>query len=372
MAQQKSLIEMMPNVVRNGKREVSRTEQLQSKVIAFLRFPLIVGVVFIHAPLSPFSINGDSLIHDSAPLLLGAETLISGILAQVAVPLFFFFSGYLFFYKVSAFSLKVYASKLKKRARTILLPYILWNLFVALFFCSQTSFGEIESMSGNNKLIKDYTFIDWLNGFWAHPFNYPFWFLRNLMIMMAFSPILYYAIKRMSFILPLLLGVIWSFALMPKFPGIMTAFFFFSLGSFFSIRNQCFVNTSKRFLCVSILLYAALVASSLVMPSNPYLLRIGILVGCFAIIAISSHVAYRPFHLMKSLSDSSFFIYAYHAMPLILLMKVALSVFHPQNDLLLVFLYFAIPIIIIIIGVLLYRMLMSWMPRFTRVITGGR
>lgn len=71
-----------------------------SKVIKFLRFPLIVGVVLIHSTLSDMMIHGQPLlIGDDWYFFKTLTKLLSGIFARVAVPLFFFISGYLFFIK---------------------------------------------------------------------------------------------------------------------------------------------------------------------------------------------------------------------------------------------------------------------------------
>ena len=46
----------------------------------------------------------------------------------VAVPVFFIISGYFFFYQTKVFGKETYFKKLKKRIRTLLIPYFLWNL----------------------------------------------------------------------------------------------------------------------------------------------------------------------------------------------------------------------------------------------------
>ena len=112
----------------NNKTEVNR-EQLQSKVIEFLRFPLIVGVVLIHTQVT--KING--VVGDIAapypfngvyPLYEFFHCLFVNIITRVAVPLFFVFSGYLFFYKNRSFTFGTYFMKLKKRVRSLLVPYL--------------------------------------------------------------------------------------------------------------------------------------------------------------------------------------------------------------------------------------------------------
>ena len=73
-------------------------EELQSKTIKFLRFPLIIGIVFIHTNLAEVNIGGQLWaakgqfpIHDIFRYIVSEE------LARIAVPLFYFMSGFLFF-----------------------------------------------------------------------------------------------------------------------------------------------------------------------------------------------------------------------------------------------------------------------------------
>ena len=102
-------------------------DELQSKTIAFLRFPLIVGVVLIHCYYKELPIGGVKIpVMDEYPIYKLIADLFSQVLARTAVPLFFLISSYLFFYK-SSFSWPMYDSKLRKRAQTLLLPYLFWN-----------------------------------------------------------------------------------------------------------------------------------------------------------------------------------------------------------------------------------------------------
>ena len=77
-------------------------DELQSRVIAFLRFPLIVGVVFIHN-YRPSIIVGNEVMGSEThmPTYSFIGQLFSQYIGWISVPLFFFFSGFLFFYNTS-------------------------------------------------------------------------------------------------------------------------------------------------------------------------------------------------------------------------------------------------------------------------------
>ena len=72
---------------------------LQSRVIDVLRFPMIVGVVLWHSFFE--GIMGLDIPDSGIPIYHTTSFFISRILASVAVPLFFFISGYLFFFRTT-------------------------------------------------------------------------------------------------------------------------------------------------------------------------------------------------------------------------------------------------------------------------------
>lgn len=101
---------------------ILKNETLLSKTIIFLRFPLIIAVVFIHNNLNETVINGNELIKESNLLIYNIlYHVINNDIARIAVPLFFFISGFLFFYRISVFSKNEYKNKIKKRFKSLLI-----------------------------------------------------------------------------------------------------------------------------------------------------------------------------------------------------------------------------------------------------------
>ena len=72
------------------------------------------------------------------------------------------------------------------------------------------------------------------------------------------------------------------------------------------------------------------------------------------------------------LSDSSFFVFAYHSMFLLFVMKFALKIAVPQTEAGMFLLYFACPVVTIAVGLGLYYLLRRFAPRLTALLTGGR
>lgn len=98
--------------------------------ITALRFLLIVLVVFIHNNLRAEDILKGALEYGYTPFayengLFGrwVQIFISDGIAKCAVPLFFMFASYLQFMKGDS-----YGVLLKKKAKSLLVPYFLWPL----------------------------------------------------------------------------------------------------------------------------------------------------------------------------------------------------------------------------------------------------
>ena len=228
-------------------------EDLLSRTISVLRFPLIVGVVFIHSRMKEITIQGDTIRFDSWTWLAHTMDFFSTVLPAICVPLFFFISGFLFFYKCD-FSKDVYKQKVKRRGNSLLVPYLIWNFigFLILLIKKMPMFSSIF-LSIKDLRIDISVFID---SFWSldmssfaeknlhTPINYPLWYVRDLMILVLFTPIIYQLIKRMNVFLVLLFSVIWFFSL-GRYIGLSSlshqSIFFFPLGAYFSINHINFV-----------------------------------------------------------------------------------------------------------------------------------
>ena len=176
-----------------------RHEELLSKTISFLRFPLIIGVVFIHNNLSAVNIQGNIIRFDQWPAVQFIMNLCSTVLAAISVPLFFIISGFLLFYKVEDFNKSIYIKKLKSRSKSLLIPYIIWNFigFLILLIELHPIFSSLFPLLRNYRI--DITHF--LSYFWVAklpismsgpgtPINTPLWFIRDIFVFVTISPIL--------------------------------------------------------------------------------------------------------------------------------------------------------------------------------------
>lgn len=349
--------------------------QLQSKVIAFLWFPLIVAVVFIHSEVTSVAEVGD------IPIYTYTRFLISNVIARIAVPLFFFISGYLFFNNCSSrFTSDNYIKKLKRRVRTLLVPYVFWNLVAILFYyIVQTFFPNMTS--GNKIPIASYTTSDWIRAFCdidgGCPLCYQFWFIRDLMVVMIFSPVVFVAIRHLKWIFVALLGILWFARIWFKIPGFsIDAFFFFSVGAAFKICNSNFLAVMKPYKTLSLVIYILLCILCLLSKEAPefeYLQKASILIGIVFVITLTANCLKEgKWKVNPFLTESSFFIYAYHALVIALIIKIVSRIIIMDSDWKLLATYICAPLITIGVGLGIYYYLRKYFPKFTSVICGGR
>ena len=103
-------------------------EKRQSEVIAAMRFPLMVLLLFAHV-LPMVSVPIEMNLSEMNIYHFISEG-ISHNLSRIRNPLFFFFSGFFFFRKLEEWNAGFYRSQLQKRIRSLLLPYLLWNILM--------------------------------------------------------------------------------------------------------------------------------------------------------------------------------------------------------------------------------------------------
>lgn len=369
-------------------------EELQSKVIDFLRFPLIVGVVFIHNYRSLETIQGIKYGEITPPGSLdvvvneGIRDFFSHVLGDISVPLFFLISGFLFFYKVD-WGKAVFGRKLKSRWHTLFGPYLFWNALALLFsfvvtlpFCKALYPGAVAQGF-------QLSFWECVQGFWVDPrvkvggfpgpFAYQFWFIRDLMVMVVLTPLIRVFLLKMQWIGILILGLLWyGIENQTYIPGLGTsAIFFFSCGVYFSLHRFNLVERFRKVFLFSMILFPIVACFDLFTTGqtwNLWIHRLDILLGILFVFNLSAWLIERgKVGVSGFLSGASFFVFAVHV-PILLqnIRKILYLFIRPENGWSLLLVYFLAVFLVIGIALLIYKFLKRFMPRLTGVITGGR
>lgn len=170
-----------------------------SQKIKVISFACIILVLYIHSGFHdyPHEIAGMAFNH-------WIQDIISGQIGRCAVPMFYMISGFLFFQNVH--TMGDIWKKMRKRVRTLLVPYVIAALFMPLFlvvldmlpFASRFSNGAGFSDSFRQPVgdILSSLFYKVPGG--TSPWAFHLWFLRDLIIIVALSPVLQIARKRIG------------------------------------------------------------------------------------------------------------------------------------------------------------------------------
>lgn len=308
-------------------------------------------------------------------------------ISRVAVPLFFLISGFLFF--STQWNLSIYSEKLKRRIRSLLIPYLMFNIItMAIIGIMQWVLPSL--VSGNYKPVFDYDITNFLLAFWRMestniPYVAPLWFIRNLMVVMLFSPIVFYGIRKIGICFPLAFILAWLIDVDNRYtfliPG-STCIAFFSAGAWIRINGRNMVEMLFPYRKISFILYPLLLIAGAVMPSEIVIGKlvdnVAILVGIVATInLVSWGINLKGWHIPAYLTSATFFVFAAHVPYIGQLSKVIFS-FIPSSvspailNALAWVMHLTIPLIFTGILVVIYHLLKNLFPRFTAVLVGDR
>ena len=345
-------------------------DDIQSKTIDALRFPLILGIVIVHSYIITTDIGLEENSH--YPAYYYITELFSQVIGRICIPLYLFISGYLFFYKAS-FSVELYKCKLKSRVKTLLIPYLLWNIiaFICLIVYLLIKHKEI--------IINIQTLI---TVFWAGergtPIDGPLWFIRDLIVLAIISPLIYYYIRYTKFYGLLLLLTVWLATDLFDFSGYSnSSLLFYSLGAFFSLNNRNFTIDFKKFYLLSAILYSISAIVTLITKDyafNTIMLKVSIIIGITLVVNIASGLVQRGIlRPNRSYIGASFFIYAVHTIYFLpIATKVLNRILEPANNISLLIMYLLTPITVVTILFFCYYVMQKCLPGTTKILIGGR
>lgn len=191
-------------------------QQEISKSIAWLRFPLVIMVIFIHCGgFGSLAVNTHDITSMTGTDVYNIlRMLISRIICRVAVPAFFAISGYLFFTNLDKWDWNIWRSKIRNRIFTLLIPYISWNILrflfneflnisqkfrhgIDIYSCLEESLSKVSPSMFINFSVTDTGYINW-NGVMTMmpvPVHVPFWYVRDLILLTMLTPVIYLIIK---------------------------------------------------------------------------------------------------------------------------------------------------------------------------------
>ncbi len=349
-----------------------------------LRLPLAIGIVFAHSSgISVTLAQGKLNLVEADFFGLFFRALLSDGIARSSVPISLLMAGFLLAIGFDS-RMSNYLQKLKTKLRTLLIPFLFWNIFVVGLYALAHGVQPLsEFMSGKNGLIAQYSLSDFFSavlGIGRAPIAYQFWFIRDLMILCVLSPLLLHGLKRWPSILLTLLGALWLSDLWPIAVPSSRAILFFSVGLYLGATDKSGTRLfaldpyARPLAVLYCLLLVVNALSSAGGQPHRYLheamVAIGIPVWLYASkLALNVPSLHR---WLITYSSASFFVFAAHEPLLTALIKVVFRAIAPVSSLLGTVLYLAIPLTLIGVLVYVHQLMSKRFPTMTHIITGGR
>jgi len=325
-----------------------------SDVIKFLRFPLAFCVI---------------IMHTHFPMCRDVQR-VSNIFLPSPVQTFFFISAFLFFYSFESWQWSTYKEKMHRRLYSLVIPYFIWNTLTIIYYYLVHRFAS-GFIDPNFQNVEQFGILQYIRAFWdifdGHPIAYQFWFIRDLILMTLLAPIFYFTLKnRIGWIVVLLLSFNTMFGVIDfTYLGSIS---WFAIGAFVAIHNIEFLDLLRKSKYAFILLFLFCAFATVF---NENFRSLTLFFGVFAIFDLSRILVKHNLRMPALLSESAFFIYAFHGCTIMVIVKV-LSRLLPQNEIAITIAYFIAPIIMTAISVAIYKVLRSTFPRITDLLVGKR
>lgn len=317
------------------------------------------------------------------PSVFNVNTLIQNVIGagicRLAVPTFFFISGYLFFYKFKP-SKSAWISKYKKRFKSLFIPYVIWctGWLVILYLVELTSFGRSIF---SDRIVADYNFVELFRNTYIYPLPYQFWYIRALMLNVIISPIIYYVIVNLKDKALPIIVVFWFFDVI-YYPILM-----FAIGACLAIGDYdlYFKDLKGKIGLLGMGFIAGIIIKTAIiyMPELPYHDYLELL-GENIIILFGIPFAWLFYDFVNDVYKSKFdlgkemklakygiFIYFFH-IPLQSIIKKLWFKIMPLSSMSSLIIFFVAPVVTIIICALTGIFLRKYMRKEYMVLTGGR
>ena len=340
---------------------------LKLPAIGETKFLLIIGVVLIHCNVC------NDIVNNADVSLFGfrAVNFVSTVICSCCVPDFYAISAILFFNGISKFTFPVYLSKLKRRVKTLLIPYIFWCTLCALFlyikhkYFHMSGLGIFPDDGGVNWVIffKGYIYISEAN---FMPYAFAFWFIRNLMVFVVLSPVAW-VIGR-NWLLTVLL-----FICSVIFDINLFGFEWFVVGTFL-IHNRFILKTisHKGIIIASVVFW---LSAYIISCNNLYNHLSPLLVLSGLYLVYSAGLLLKRLnnnHFVRTLISSTFMIYAVHQCFCTKVRLFWLQVLGTTTSADIIISYIASFVTLLGASVIVYIITKRISPRFLSIITGGR
>lgn len=336
-----------------------------SEKIRNLSFIAIIAVFFIHTNCFGGKGSGSYLFQ---------ELLHTG--SNFAVPLFFIISGYLFFYGKD--NKEAIRKGMKKRVRTLAIPYVCW---CALFILQIWLASMVKPLNQDYfSILENGEVLRFLKRmFIAPPYAFHLWYVRDLLALVAISPIVYLAQRKRPMLFLLIVAVLCG--VLKLIPWLSWPLTWFSIGSYFAFTKKDLLELDNKW--IGVVMLAGYIVITVILISNRMfttadrwysfpLILLGVIGIWNTYDIIGIHKYFKGY-----ITDQTFFLYCAHV-PFLSMISIMIRPHIPDNAVLQGFAYLLPAAITCIVLIVIARWWKKLNRKSTisstiyRFLTGGR
>ncbi len=357
---------------------MEKNERFSNKIVS-VSFILACMIVYLHANNTrnyayEYTIFGNIVIFIQR---------VMDYLQRVCVPMFFTISGYLFFRN---FSINKIMEKYKRRVKSLVIPYIIWNTISYLFFVALTMIPFVKGKIN----IEDVKFglMSLIDAIINSRYS-TLWFIQFLIIFIVIAPIIFYMLRNKKVGCFVMMGIfslnimtltiryneVYSTTELNVF-NLIYDVSFFMLGAFLAMHFKKYVEVknNKMIRISNYMIFIMIILAVFITILNEKIIYIQTLSYIFNIVFIAVLWEFADnfsFSNIRWWEKISFFIYCTHMIILLIIQKIVLiiskgNIYVGAVD------YIISPIICILIIIILAKGLRKHLPKTWKVITGGR
>lgn len=286
-------------------------------------------------------------------------------LTEMAVPYFFLVSGF-FFFRNNYCKKAEYGAMMIKKSKTLLVPYIIWNVIGFVVLCLAGSWVNENPASLNSPAA-------FFEGVLLSDYDGPLWYVRNLMMMMALVPI-YGWIFQMN--KPIIFGVIGIGLFIWWWPVDCSwysseGFLFFFLGGVLQ-QNQILWDKRLPLAPLAILTCLWMAVCFLHPLWSIWMNKLATLIGIICVWSWLTYMSNSSFKAwMLKISSFAFFIYVTHIF-VIKTMKLLIAHLYPQQEMVALLAYIGLPFVTFLLLYWVGKLWSKLNPQSFRLCMGGR
>ena len=332
--------------------------------INWFQFLCCISVIWNHAGNAELFLGSLSQGHG----LMQLEYKLIPAVLRVNIPCFIMMSGYLFY---RDFAIHQLLGKWKRRLRSLLIPYLCWNL---IYYFGYLAASRIEVLAPIvNRPGMTFSLRDMLEAMVFYKSNPVFWFMYQLLLLVALAPVLYVILKNLwtgiVFLAVLLTGIFFRVSL-PQLN--LDALFYYAVAGYLAIHSREVVehvwNRRRAVLGLVLLMVGIWIGRSYYTDA---FIPVIVVYHVLAVFGLWLMVDEDWMVFWREWMGDIFFVYAFHFIVVRFVNKAAAHVF-AGNGIVAALLYVTMPVLVIPVCCMVSWVMKRVTPALWGILNGGR